>query len=77
MSLLAQLRLALAHFQPYRRVRQMVDASQRERARKRRERAARWERLREAENTVRAVELQYRPAARLDDEGRRIEEYVP
>ena len=77
MSFLAPVRRLLDRFQPYQHVRALVDASQRERERKRHERAAKWQRLREAENTIRAVELQYRATARLDDQGRRIEEVTP
>jgi hypothetical protein len=67
----------LERLAPYQHVRELVDTSQRDRERKKRQRQTRWQRLREAENTVRAVELQYRTAARLDDQDRRIEEYAP
>jgi hypothetical protein len=67
-TFLGRVRAMLDHISSYEHVKALVDASQRERERKRRERADRWRRLREAENTVRAVELQYRVKGRLGDD---------
>jgi hypothetical protein len=77
LRLLGRLRTMLERLAPYQHARELVDISQRDRERKKRQRQDRWRRLREAENTVRAVEYQYRAAARIDDHGRGIEEYAP